>query len=105
MLQSLRRHAAGLLTVAALGASGSLDQTSLRSAFADLHTTTFFGDFAIDRLTGRQIGHQMLLVQWHEGRKQIISPEGSADAGTLAFPNRKSWILLPPGHHSGRDKP
>jgi branched-chain amino acid transport system substrate-binding protein len=93
-------YAAGLLTVAALRASGSLSQTSLRAAFADLRTTTFFGDFAIDRVTGRQIGHKMLLVQWHEGRKQIIVPEGSAKAGSLAFPNRKSWMLLPPDRSS-----
>ena len=91
-------YAAGLLTAAALRASGSLDQIALRAAFSDLQTSTFFGDFAIDRVTGRQIGHQMLLVQWHEGRKQIISTEGAADGGTLAFPNRKSWMLLPPRH-------
>src|SRR5258708_32663550 len=59
-------YAAGLLTVAALRASGSLDQIALRAAFSDLRTSTFFGDFAIDRVTGRQIGHRMLLVQWHE---------------------------------------
>ena len=93
-------YAAGLLTVAALRASGSLYQIALRAAFADLRTSTFFGDFAIDRVTGRQIAHRMLLVQWHEGRKQIISPEGATDSGTLAFPNRKAWILLPPRHSS-----
>ena len=93
-------YAAGLLTLAALCASGSLDQTKLRAAFADLRTTTLFGDFAVDRVTGRQIGHKLLLVQWHEGRKQIIEPEASADSGSLAFPNRRSWMILPPRHSS-----
>ncbi|HLW70208.1 MAG TPA: ABC transporter substrate-binding protein [Candidatus Binataceae bacterium] len=86
-------YAAGLITLAAVRACDSLDQVQLRAAFADLRTTTFFGDFAIDRETGRQIGHQMLLVQWHEGRKQIIDPEPQAEGGNLEFPSAWRMIL------------
>jgi branched-chain amino acid transport system substrate-binding protein len=85
-------YAAGLLTIAAIRACDSLDQVQLRAAFADLRTTTFFGDFAIDRVTGGQIGHKMLLVQWHERRKQIISPESQSDAGDLQLPS--AWRLI-----------
>ncbi len=88
-------YAAGLLAVAALQTSGSLNQIKLRDALADLRTTTLFGDFAIDRVTGRQIGHRLLLVQWHEGHKAIIPHEGDPNSGMLAFPNRKSWKMLP----------
>ncbi len=89
---SAQIYAAGLLTSAALSATGALDQAKLRGAFSDLRTSTFFGDFSIDRVTGRQLGHQMLLVQWHAGRKIVIEPEAHAELGTLEFPS--GWRLL-----------
>ncbi len=85
-------YAAGLLTAAALAAAGRRDDAMLRDAFANLHTTTMFGDFSIDPVTGRQLGHQMLLVQWHRGRKVIIAPESHDDSGSLEFPS--GWRLL-----------
>jgi hypothetical protein len=51
-----------------------------------------YGDFSIDRVTGRQLGHKMLLVQWHRGRKVIIQPESHTDTGSLDFPS--GWKLL-----------
>jgi len=79
-------YAAGLVTAAALRAAGSLDQARIREAFSDLRSTTLFGDFAIDRVTGRQTGHSMLLIQWHNGRKMIIEPEVHAEQGSIQFP-------------------
>jgi branched-chain amino acid transport system substrate-binding protein len=85
-------YAAGLLTLAAIRAAGSLDPARMRAAFSDLRTTTFFGDFAIEPGSGRQIGHKMLLVQWHAGRKVIIHPEPDLHTGELEFPS--GWRLL-----------
>jgi branched-chain amino acid transport system substrate-binding protein len=85
-------YAAGLLTLAAIRAAGSLDQQRMRAAFSDLRTTTLYGDFAIDRITGRQIAHKMLLTQWHDGRKVIIAPEIHTAAGELEFPS--GWRLI-----------
>jgi len=85
-------YAAGLLTAAALASASRSDDATLRAAFSDLHTTTMFGDFAIDRVSGRQVGHQMLLVQWHRGRKVIIIPESHDDSGSLDFP--AGWRLI-----------
>jgi branched-chain amino acid transport system substrate-binding protein len=85
-------YAAGLLASAAIDAAGGLDQDRIRAAFSDLRTTTLFGDFAIDPRTGRQVGHQMTLVQWHGGRKIIIEPEPHEDAGSLEFPS--GWRIL-----------
>jgi branched-chain amino acid transport system substrate-binding protein len=85
-------YAAGLVTIAALRNAGALDQARVRSAFSDLRTTTLFGDFAIDRRTGRQIGHKMLLVQWHRGHKVIIDAEPDPDAGAIEFPS--GWRLV-----------
>ena len=85
-------YAAGLVTAAAIRAADSPDQERLRRAFPDLRTSTFFGDFAIERATGRQTGHRMLLVQWHGGRKVIIEPEPIDDSGSLELPS--GWRLL-----------
>lgn len=85
-------YAAALISAAALARAGALEQRRLREAFADLRTSTFFGDFAIDRVTGRQVAHKMLLVQWHAGAKVIIDPEEHVEAGALEFPS--GWRLL-----------
>lgn len=76
-------YAAGLIATAALKECTRLDHQQLRAALSDLRTSTLFGDFAIDRVSGRQIGHKTLLVQWHEGRKVIIDPEVHAQLGGL----------------------
>jgi ABC-type branched-subunit amino acid transport system substrate-binding protein len=86
-------YAAGLLTAAALAAAGRRDDAMLRDAFSNLQTTTMFGDFSIDRVTGRQLGHQMLLVQWHRGHKVIIAPESHDDSGSLGFPSGLRLLL------------
>lgn len=85
-------YAAGLVTLAALRAAGALNQGHLRSAFSGLRTTTMFGDFAIDPVSGRQVGHQMLLVQWHRGRKVLIDAEPDPDHGAIEFPS--GWRLI-----------
>jgi ABC-type branched-subunit amino acid transport system substrate-binding protein len=86
-------YAAGLLTVAAVRAADSLDPASVRAAFSDLRTRTFFGDFEIERISGRQIGHRMLQVQWHAGRKVIIRPEPELHTGDLEFPSGARLLL------------
>jgi branched-chain amino acid transport system substrate-binding protein len=106
-------YAAGLLTGAALASAGALDQGRIRAAFSDLRTSTFYGKFAIDPATGRQIGHQVLLVQWHGGHKVIIEPEAQVESGTLELPS--GWRLILASfqalrisrekRHSGREGP
>jgi len=85
-------YAAALLTRVAIENAGSLDALKIREAFSDLRTTTFFGDFSIDRVTGRQVGHRVLLVQWHGGQKVVINPEAHVETGTLELPN--GWRLI-----------
>ena len=86
-------YAAGLLTAAALATTGTSDGRALRDAFSDLRTTTMYGDFAIDRVNGRQLGHQMLLVQWYRGAKVIIVPESHDDSGSLDVPSGVHLLL------------
>jgi branched-chain amino acid transport system substrate-binding protein len=91
-------YAAGLLTVAALRAADSLESARIRAAFSHLRTSTLFGEFAIEPATGAQIAHQMLVVQWHQGRKVIIQPEPNCVMGELEFP--PGWRLLLGSLHS-----
>ena len=85
-------YAAGLIGCAAIRQCDSLDQRRLRDALGEMRTSTLFGDFAIDRISGRQIAHKMLLVQWHMGRKEIIEPQSHAETGALEFPS--GWHLI-----------
>jgi len=97
-----RVYGAGLATVAAVEAADTatntssksltIDQPSLRAAFSDLRTTTTFGDFAIDA-NGRQTGHRMLLVQWHQGRKVVIDPAPPEQKGDVEFPSGLRMLL------------
>ncbi len=52
--------------------AGSEDQ-ALLSAARGFHTTTLYGRFLLDPVTSRQIGHCVLLVQWRNDRKVVIS--------------------------------
>jgi len=85
-------YAAALVTGTAIENAQSIDAGKIREAFSDLRTTTFFGDFSIDRVTGRQVGHRVLLVQWHGGQKVVIDPEAHVETGTLEFPT--GWRLI-----------
>jgi len=52
--------------------AGRLADAALLSAAQTLETTTFYGGFRLDRVTGGQVGHRIRLVQWREGRKRVI---------------------------------
>jgi len=53
--------------------TGRLDQRALRDYVFSLDTVTVIGRFKVD-FDGRQIGHNPLLIQWQDGRKQIVYP-------------------------------
>jgi branched-chain amino acid transport system substrate-binding protein len=65
--------AAGLILTQCVLRPGSLEDEELRQEVAGLDLNTFYGKFRIDARTGRQIGHRILLTQWRQGRKVVIS--------------------------------
>ena len=67
-------YACGVVIQRCLEECGSLDDATLRQAAASLDFTTFYGRFRIDAGTGRQVGKPGLLVQWRQGRKEIVWP-------------------------------
>jgi branched-chain amino acid transport system substrate-binding protein len=77
--------AVGVVFAECLRRTGSLDDDRLLAAAHDLHVATFFGRFRIDAGTGKQTGHQTVLVQWREGEKVVIWPPEVATA-RLAYP-------------------
>jgi branched-chain amino acid transport system substrate-binding protein len=72
--------------------AGSLDSEKLRDAILKLDYHTVYGAFRVDR-DGVQIGHQMLMFQWQDGRKVIVWPEELAP-GKPRFPT-PSWNQRP----------
>jgi ABC-type branched-subunit amino acid transport system substrate-binding protein len=67
-------YAAGLIAARCADLAGSLENDALRRAAGTLDLTTFYGRFRLDRQTGRQVGHTMVVAQWQAGRKQIVWP-------------------------------
>jgi ABC-type branched-subunit amino acid transport system substrate-binding protein len=47
---------------------------AVQAAAQRLVTTTLFGGFRLDPVTGLQKGHRVGVVQWQHGRRQIVAP-------------------------------
>ncbi|WP_198536208.1 ABC transporter substrate-binding protein [Pseudofrankia saprophytica] len=71
--------AAGLVALRCLRSAGSADDVALRAEARRLTCTTLFGPFRVDE-SGRQLGHQVLTVQWQDGRRVVVWPPERANA-------------------------
>lgn len=60
----------------------SVDQQEIRNFVNSFDTVTIMGRFKSD-LTGRQIGHNPLLIQWQDSKKQIVYPTRMGTAKPL----------------------
>ena len=67
-------YAAGEILEAAANASGTLEHGAIREALFSLDTYSVLGRFAVDR-TGMQVKRLDMLIQWQDGRKEIVWPE------------------------------
>ncbi len=76
--------AAVLAYVLAVEKAGSLDPAKVRKALGDLKFMSFYGGWAIDA-NGMQVGHEMVDVQWQDGKRVIVYP-AEAKTGELVFP-------------------
>jgi branched-chain amino acid transport system substrate-binding protein len=65
--------ALGLILEECRRRAGSLESAGLVDAARALETRTFYGGFRLDPLTGRQVGHEVRLVQWRGGRKCLVA--------------------------------
>ncbi|AEM38932.1 Extracellular ligand-binding receptor [Pyrolobus fumarii 1A] len=77
--------AAGLFLQAAIEAAGSIDRMAVCNAAKKLDILTFFGRLAVDPETGLQVAHEMVVVQWQNGAKEVIWPESAATAKPITL--------------------
>jgi branched-chain amino acid transport system substrate-binding protein len=82
---AVQAFAAGLLCARCLRDSGCCEDTAQLSAAYQLVCTTLYGGFHINPLSGLQSGHQILLVQWQNGRRWVVWPPEQAER-RLLFP-------------------
>lgn len=72
--QAAAAYAAGQILEAAVESAKSIDHDKVRAAIFDLDTYTVLGRFAVDR-TGMQVKRLDMIIQWQNGRKEIVWPE------------------------------
>lgn len=61
--------AAGVLWRRCVADAGTSESASVLAASRSLDTTTMFGRFRVDPVTGLQTGHQIRVVKWRHGRR------------------------------------
>ncbi len=72
--------AAGLLFARCLRDNGgNTDDEAQLTAAHQLACTTLYGKFHLDPVSGQQIGHQVLLVQWQQGTRRVVWPPEYAE--------------------------
>ncbi len=67
-------YAAGQILETALKRSGNLDKNRIRDLLSEMDTMTIIGRYGVD-MTGMQIKHFNLIIQWQNGKKEIVWPE------------------------------
>jgi branched-chain amino acid transport system substrate-binding protein len=75
---SAQAYAAVLVALRCVQDAGTLDDEALAVAARCLRCTTFFGRFGLGD-DGRQLDHNVLVVQWHAGVKRIVWPAELAE--------------------------
>jgi branched-chain amino acid transport system substrate-binding protein len=75
--------AAGLLSARCLRDSGSSEDAAQLAAARQLACSTLYGRFRIDPMSGLQVGHQVLIVQWQRGTRRVVWPPEQAERPLL----------------------
>ena len=64
--------AAGVLWQRCAKEAGTVESLPVLAASQRLDTTTLFGRFHVDPVTGVQTGHQIRVVQWQDGQRVLV---------------------------------
>jgi hypothetical protein len=64
--------AAGIIWRRCVRDAGTVDPVTVLAASRRLDTTTLFGRFRVDRVTGLQTGHRIRVVQWQRGQRVSV---------------------------------
>jgi len=76
---SAEAYAAGEVIERAIKKAGSLDREKIREVLSAMQTTTILGRYGVDK-TSRQVKHFPLIIQWQNGRKEIVWPKNLSTA-------------------------
>ena len=76
--------AAGVLCARCLRDGGANDAAQLAAAH-QLECTTLYGRFRLDPVSGLQVGHEVLVVQWQDEARRVVWPPGRAKS-SLRYP-------------------
>jgi branched-chain amino acid transport system substrate-binding protein len=71
--QACSSYSSGQILENAINHAGKLDHTLIRDYVASLDTVTIMGRFKVDH-TGKQVGHNAIVIQWQDGKKEIVYP-------------------------------
>ena len=72
--------AAALVWSECVRATGAMDDEALLAHARRMDVRTFYGAFRLDLLTGLQVGHQVVTVQWQNGHRRVVWPPHRAEA-------------------------
>jgi ABC-type branched-subunit amino acid transport system substrate-binding protein len=75
--------AAGLLCARCVRESGATEDAAQLVTARQLACATLYGRFRIDPVTGLQIGHRVLIVQWQNGIRRVVWPPDRAERPLL----------------------
>ena len=75
-------YALGIIIGECIRRADSLADRELLAAARGLDTTSLYGRFRLDPSSMRQVGHEILLVEWRDGRKHPLAPIGVTLTGS-----------------------
>jgi ABC-type branched-subunit amino acid transport system substrate-binding protein len=64
--------AAGVVWQRCVKEAGTVESLPVRASSQRLDTTTLFGRFRVDRVTGVQTGHEIRVVHWRGGQRVLV---------------------------------
>lgn len=71
--QACSAYSACTILEKAVHSVGVLEQSEIRRYIHNLDTVTIMGRFKVD-IAGRQIGHNSIIIQWQDQKKEIVYP-------------------------------
>jgi len=60
--------------------TGTLDERALMAQARRLDVRTLYGSFRLDPVTGLQVGHRLVTVQWQDGLRRVVWPRHRAES-------------------------
>ena len=72
----------GIIIGECIRRADGLEDRELLAAARGLDTTSLYGRFRLDPSSMRQVGHEILLVEWRDGRKHLLAPIGVTLTGS-----------------------